>query len=128
VFIQILLLYGLSDVGNFIVRFFHIPLPGNLIGMVTLFLLLMTKMIPLHWVEAGSSILLKHLSLFFIPISVGLMNYGNLFLHQGYVFILLIMISLWLGIYTTGGVSQFLVRKRGQAKADTERGERKKYG
>jgi holin-like protein len=84
--------------------------------------------IPLHWVEAGSSILLKHLSLFFIPISVGLMNYGDLFLHQGWIFFLLIMISLWIGIFTTGGVSQFLVRKRSLIKENTNRGESKKYG
>lgn len=118
--IQILFLYGLNEAGNLIVEVSHLPLPGNLIGMVLLFLLLTTKMIPLHWVKEGSSILLKHLSLFFIPIAVGLMNYGDLFLHQGWIFFLCILLSLWIGMYTTGGISQFLVRKKEQLPAKRE--------
>jgi holin-like protein len=118
--IQILFLYGLNEAGNLIVEVSHLPLPGNLIGMLLLFLLLTTKIIPLHWVKEGSSILLKHLSLFFIPIAVGLMNYGDLFLHQGWIFFLCILISLWIGMYTTGGISQFLVRKKEQLPAEKE--------
>jgi holin-like protein len=123
IIMQILFLYGLSLLGNVIVKFFHLPLPGNLVGMVILFLLLMVKAVPLRWVEGGSSILLKHLSLFFIPIAVGLMNYGNLFLHQGWLFLLLILISLWAGICTTGGVSQFLVLKKGSGQGEYSGGE-----
>jgi holin-like protein len=118
--IQILFLYGLNEAGNLIVEVSHLPLPGNLIGMVLLFLLLTAKIIPLHWVKEGSSILLKHLSLFFIPIAVGLMSYGDLFLHQGWIFFLCILLSLWIGMYTTGGISQFLVRKKEQLPAKRE--------
>jgi holin-like protein len=123
IMIQILILYGLSLLGNVIVKSFHLPLPGNLVGMLILFLLLMVKAVPLCWVEGGSSILLKHLSLFFIPIAVGLMNYGNLFLHQGWLFFLLILISLWAGICTTGGVSQFLVLKQRRDQGEYSGGE-----
>jgi holin-like protein len=123
IMMQILALYGLSLLGNVIVKSFHLPLPGNLVGMLILFLLLMMKAVPLSWVEGGSSLLLKHLSLFFIPIAVGLMNYGNLFLHQGFLFFLLILISLWAGICTTGGVSQFLALKQGRGQGEYSGGE-----
>jgi holin-like protein len=123
IMMQILALYGLSLLGNVIVKSFHLPLPGNLVGMLILFLLLMMKAVPLSWVEGGSSLLLKHLSLFFIPIAVGLMNYGNLFLHQGFLFFLLILISLWAGICTTGGVSQFLALKQGRDQGEYSGGE-----
>ncbi|AMA72228.1 hypothetical protein ACH33_04730 [Aneurinibacillus sp. XH2] len=126
--IQILFLCGLNELGNLIVEVSCLPLPGNLIGMLLLFLLLMMGAVPLHWVKEGSSILLKHLSLFFIPIAVGLMNYGHLFLHQGWIFLLLILISLWIGIYTTGGISQFLIHKKEHKQEEyLQRGERR-YG
>ncbi|MFE4199615.1 CidA/LrgA family holin-like protein [Aneurinibacillus aneurinilyticus] len=110
--IQIVFLYSLNELGNFAVEAFHIPIPGTLIGLLILFILLSAKVLPLQWVEEASSLLLRHLSFFFIPIAVGLMSYGDLLLHQGWLLFLLILISLWIGIYTTGKVSQFLVREK----------------
>ncbi|CEH29297.1 CidA/LrgA family protein [Aneurinibacillus migulanus] len=110
--VQIIFLYSLNELGNLVVGIFHLPIPGTLIGLLLLFSLLLTKIVPLQWIEEASSLLLKHLSFFFIPIAVGLMSYGDLLLHQGWLLFLLILVSLWIGIYTTGRVSQFLVREQ----------------
>ncbi|WP_047154835.1 CidA/LrgA family protein [Aneurinibacillus tyrosinisolvens] len=110
--VQIGILYILNQAGNLIVKVLHLPIPGNLIGLLLLFLLLITKVIPLQWIEEGSALLLKHLSFFFIPIAVGLMSYGNLLLHQGWLLFVSILVSLWIGIYTTGRISQFFVREK----------------
>ncbi|WCK55221.1 CidA/LrgA family holin-like protein [Aneurinibacillus sp. Ricciae_BoGa-3] len=110
--VQIIILYVLNVVGDLIVKVLHIPIPGNLVGLFLLFLLLMTRIISLQWLEEGAALLLKHLSLFFIPIAVGLMSYGNLLMHEGWLLFVSILASLWIGIYTTGRISQYFAREK----------------
>jgi len=105
---QLLLLWALNEVGNLFVGWTHLPIPGNVVGMVLLFILLMTGIVKLHWVDAGGSWLLKHLSFFFIPISVGLMTLGSTFIHSGIILLFILMLSGALGIIGTGISSQLL--------------------
>lgn len=69
----ILLIYQL--IGEVIVRWLKLPLPGPVLGMSLLFVsLLIYKRVPLA-LETASTALLSHLSLLFIPAGVGLMLY-----------------------------------------------------
>lgn len=73
--ITMLLLYQL--LGEFIVRYLKLPVPGPVVGMILLFLtLLLRGTIPPALDTAGSG-LLSHLSLLFVPAGVGLMVHGN---------------------------------------------------
>jgi holin-like protein len=115
VVIQLLFLWFLNELGYFLVKHLHLPVPGNVVGMVLLFILLLTGVVKLDWVEHASSLLIKHLAFFFIPIAVGLMTFGALFLKSGLSFLIVVIGSIVVGIYVTGAVSQGLVRKRGSA-------------
>ena len=68
------IIYYLSTLG---VEFFHLPIPGSVLGMIILFILLSTGIIKEHWLSTVANPLLKHLSFFFIPIAVGLMEWGD---------------------------------------------------
>lgn len=69
----VLLIYQL--IGEVIVRWLKLPLPGPVLGMSLLFVsLLIYKRVPLA-LETASTALLSHLSLLFIPAGVGLMLY-----------------------------------------------------
>lgn len=109
---QLVFLWLLNELGYFLVETFHLPIPGNVLGMVLLFLLLLTGVVKLNWVEAASSILIKHLAFFFIPIAVGLMTFGALFLTSGLSFLIVVIGSIVAGMYVTGIVSQGLVKKK----------------
>lgn len=115
VVIQLLFLWLLNELGYFLVNTFHLPVPGNVIGMVLLFVLLITGVVKLSWVENASSFLIKHLAFFFIPIAVGLMTFGSLFLKSGLSFLIVVIGSIVVGMYVTGFVSQGLVKKKGSA-------------
>ncbi len=52
---------------------FAIPLPGSIIGMLILFILLTSGLLPLDWVKPSASLYIKHMMFLFVPISVGLM-------------------------------------------------------
>ncbi len=115
VVIQLSFLWLLNEFGYFLVKTFHLPLPGNVIGMLLLFALLITGVVKLSWIEDASSLLIKHLAFFFIPIAVGLMNFGSLFLKSGLSFLIVVIGSILVGMYVTGVVSQELVKKKGGA-------------
>lgn len=109
---QLFLLWLLNQLGIFIVSFFHLPIPGNVVGMILLFILLMTGVIKLKWINEAASFLLKHLVFFFIPIAVGIMTFGALFLQAGLSLFLILIISASIGIIVTGTVSQMLTLKK----------------
>lgn len=76
---QIAFLCGVSLVGNILSQVLYIKLPGSIIGMIILFLLLELKIVELKQIEAGANFLLAELLLFFIPASVGIIEYRDSF-------------------------------------------------
>jgi holin-like protein len=49
--------------------------PGSILGLLLLFFLLSTQLIPLNWVHDGGQLILRHMALLFIPVAVGLLGY-----------------------------------------------------
>jgi holin-like protein len=110
--IQTAALLLISEAGHLFVGALRLPLPGNLVGMLMLFALLTCGVIRLEWVEAGASMLVRHLAFFFIPIAVGLMAFGDLFVNYGVEIVVTLMLSAAIGIYVAGLTSQVLTRRR----------------
>lgn len=110
--IQLLVLILINQLGYWLVETFHIPLPGNVIGMIILFTLLMTGAIRLSWIEETTNFLNNHLGFFFIPICVGLMTLGPILLKNGLQIIFILMISLVIGLITTGSLTQVLMKRK----------------
>lgn len=109
---QFFLLWVINELGTFIVNILHIPVPGNIIGMLLLLIFLLTGIIRLKWVDIGASLLNRHLSFFFIPISVGLMTLGSIFMSSGIRLLFILVLSAIIGIIGTGLTSQLLAKKR----------------
>jgi holin-like protein len=110
--IQTAALLLISEAGYVFVGALQLPLPGNLVGMLVLFALLTCGVIRLEWVEAGASMLVRHLAFFFIPIAVGLMAFGDLFVNYGVEIVLTLVLSAAIGICVAGLTSQVLSRRR----------------
>ncbi|MGV3465727.1 MAG: CidA/LrgA family protein [Heyndrickxia sp.] len=114
IFFQLFILWGLNEAGTMIVNFTHIPLPGNVVGMVLCFFLLLTGIIKLKWIDTTASFLIRHLAFFFIPISVGLMTLGSIFLKKGFVLLFILCVSAIIGICSSGYLSQRFMRSEGE--------------
>jgi len=108
IIVQIFLLWVIYYLSTWVVKFFHVPLPGSVLGMISLFALLSTGVIKEQWLSAATNPLLKHLSFFFIPIAVELMQWGDLFIQKGYLLFLPLVVSLIVALLTTGGIVQLL--------------------
>lgn len=78
--------------------------------MIVLFTLLATGLVKEEWLTAATTPLLKHLSFFFIPIAVELMEWGDLFVQKGYLLFLPLVVSTLVALLATGGIVQLLTR------------------
>lgn len=112
--LQIGMLFVLYFIGVWIQELFNLIIPGSVIGLVLLFVLLVTNVIKLKWIEEGASFLMKHLALFFIPATVGIMKYYDVFLGKGIWLVITTIISTMLVIVISGHVSAALEKKRGK--------------
>jgi len=86
--------------GEWLARLAPLGLTGSVTGMLLLLL-------SLNWaalrepVAAAATLLLNHLSLFFIPISVGLMIHGELLSRYGGRLLIAVALSTWIGMAVT---------------------------
>ncbi|ELX8380215.1 CidA/LrgA family protein [Providencia vermicola] len=69
------ILYLCLIIGNLLSTLLPFSVPGSIIGMLILFVLLALQIIPAHWAQPGCSLLLKNMTLLFVPIGIGIMNY-----------------------------------------------------
>lgn len=76
--LQIFIIFTFSLIGIFISSILPFPVPGSIIGMLLLFGALEMKLIKLEVVENGANTLMKYLSLFFVPLTVGVLDYINI--------------------------------------------------
>lgn len=72
------ILFGFLLLGEGIGILLQIPVPGSVIGMLLLTLALQLKLVRVESVKPASDLLIKNLSLLFVPPGVGLMLYTNL--------------------------------------------------
>lgn len=106
--IQVGFLYLFYLVGEVVQHYFHLPIPGSIVGLLLLFLFLCLKWIPVQWIEEGASVLLAYLPLFFIPATVGVVDHLDIFSGRGAILIAVLVFSSILTIASAGRVSQFL--------------------
>ncbi len=78
----ITLIFGFYFLGEAIVRFLDIPVPGNVLGMVLLVSSLSFGIINLEDVEKEAEFLVENMSVMFIPPGVGIILYWNLMKTQ----------------------------------------------
>ncbi|WP_153735553.1 CidA/LrgA family protein [Aquibacillus halophilus] len=109
--LQISILYIFYVIGTWIQEALHLSIPGSIIGMLLLFLLLSMKIVKKEWVELGSSLLVRHLPLLFLPIIVGIINYFDLFAGKGLLLIVITIFSTILVMTSSGLVSQWTGRR-----------------
>ena len=91
-----------------------LPVPANVLGIVVLFSLLFFGVIKEEHISDAASFLLKHLVFFFVPVAVGLMQWGEVFYNYGLVLFAAIVISALLPFFSVGFLAQFLQNRQNQ--------------
>ena len=104
----LLVFYGVGMAAS---KWLHIPLPGNLLGMLILTLGLCMGWIRMDWVEQASSFLVRHMMLFFVPIIVGVASYMNLISQDPWPILVALVVGPMLVMLVTGRVVQWYLKR-----------------
>lgn len=113
---QVALLFLFARFMNLIAEVLHINIPGSILGIIVIFALLHFKIIKLEWIEIGALWLLAELLLFFVPSAVGIMNYGDILAEFGTSIILVVLISTFVVMVSTGLLTQLIAKRKERKK------------
>lgn len=114
-FITILFIYLF---GNVLVAWLQMPVPGSIIGMVLLFIALLTGLIKLDWIEDIAQLHIKHLTLLFIPFTVGVFHYIGIFQIEGLKLVLTLAISSLAVLLVTAYIAEAYDSRRKRGNED----------
>lgn len=106
-----MLILAMLSLGNLINEITDLPIPGNVIGMIILFLCLYFKIIPYEWVKDAAQSLTRRMSLFFIPAGVGMMEYLGILQENWFMISVTIVGSMFAVMLTAGFIGEHLGKK-----------------
>lgn len=106
--ILILFVYFLGEVAA---KSLSLPIPGNIMGMIFLFLFLVTGVIKLEKIEDAAKSILGNLAFLFIPAGVGLMNYFGIISNYVAQILFIVVITTFIVMSCTGLTVQLVSRK-----------------
>lgn len=89
-----------------------LPIPASIIGMLILLILLLTKIVKLNQVEVVSDLLQREITLFLLPLSIGIIGSIELLEGKFLLTILIVIISTIISIFTTAIIMKILINKR----------------
>ncbi|WP_426354981.1 CidA/LrgA family protein [Exiguobacterium sp. R-39] len=91
ILLQIVLISCFAMIGDVVSTGLQLPLPGNIIGLILLYLALKSRLLKISYVEHGGRVLLLVMPLFFVPALSGIMDY-TVFMRQSGLQVLIILI------------------------------------
>ena len=108
IYLQLLIIFGFSFVGNVISNLFHLPVPGPIIGMILLFLALQFKLLQFRHVDEAGSFLIDNMTILFLPAGVGIMAKWNLISHFWAQILLIVIGALIINMLILGKVVEWI--------------------
>lgn len=112
--LQLTIVLAICFAGEFSHRILHVPIPGNIIGMLLLLLLLCLKIIRPRQIENVTRFFLNHLAFFFLPASVGLLAARNELQGQWILLLILCIGATIATMAATGRTTQMLRRRKSE--------------
>ena len=101
---SLLYIFGFLIAGEFVSWLFQLPVAGNILGMLLIFIALKLQLLSLEDVKPASDKLIKYLVVFFIPYGVGLMVHFNLIAEFWLPITVAVIFSSILTLYVTAKI------------------------
>lgn len=108
----IVLIYLSLFAGNAIASLLPVAIPGSIIGMLILFALLSSQILPAKWVKPGCQLLIRYMVLLFVPIGVGVMQYYDQIIDALGPLVVSCLLSTLLVFVVVGYTSHYFHRER----------------
>ncbi|HCM62603.1 MAG TPA: hypothetical protein DIT05_08670 [Morganella sp. (in: Bacteria)] len=106
-----IILYLCLFAGNIIVVLLPFSVPGSIAGMLLLFVLLALQILPAHWVQPGCTLLMKNMTMLFLPIGIGVMNYYDTLSAQLLPILIACVVSTFVAMCAVALSSEYIHRR-----------------
>ena len=108
IYLQLLIIFGFSFIGNVISNVFRLPVPGSILGMILLFLALQFKILEFRHVDEAGSFLINNMTILFLPAGVGIMAKWNLISHFWAQILLIVVGALIINMLILGKLVEWI--------------------
>lgn len=114
IFREIIIVFGISYLGELLSKGLSLPLPGSLCGMLILFILLCLGIVKISMIQTITDFLLSHLALFFIPAGVSLLACFDLIQDSWLWIILTCLLTTFITMGVCGKAMSILLMRKEQ--------------
>lgn len=107
---QMLILVAIAFVGSEIASILQLPVPATVIGLILLFIALLTKIIKRKDVEESAMFIVDNLSIFYVVPTVALTMYFDILSSQLVQILVPLLVSMLCGMFVAGKVTELTIR------------------
>jgi holin-like protein len=107
-----IILIGLTVAGEWFVHWFHLPIPGGLVGMLLLLTIALTNKRIIPHATTASQALLQNMMLLFIPLVAGILDQATHIQGHWVAFLASCIAGAALTFITTARVFQVMLNKQ----------------
>lgn len=115
IIVQIGILWLFYYAGVIIVKLTGIFIPASIIGLVLLWVAMLLNIVNVKWIQDGAGFMIGFLTLFFVPTTVGVIEYPELLTKDGALLVAAVVLSSIITIVLTGKVSLFVEKKENRS-------------
>lgn len=105
-----LILIAIQFSCNYLLKILHMAFPSPLLGMIVLAVLLYFKIIPERLIKDICDLLLNNVSLFFVPLFVGIICYINIIQKNATPIIITVVFSTLLTMVITAFLVEGIIK------------------
>lgn len=109
---------AVSFIGEILNAVLPLPIPAGIYGIVLLFILLETKVVPLSAVKETGNFLIDIMPVMLVPAAVELMDYWGIVKPQILKYIIATVVSTAVVMVVSGLITQGIIRLRKKAKTE----------
>ena len=105
---QFAIIFSIYSISDIFYKSLKLPIPANVIGMLILFILLITGIIKEHHIDKASDILISNMSLLFVPATLAIMEEYKYIKEEIVPFIIVCVFMVVIIMVSTGLIAQIL--------------------
>lgn len=107
------IIFGFYAAGELLSSALDLPIPGSVLGMLLLLGALLSGGVKLEWVDREGELLVKNMSVMFVPPGVGIVTYLALLKSEALPIFGALILSFLVTLITTAKVVETVRRGRG---------------